>query len=798
MRVWIAKGAVAVAATALVLSGIPIPFTQHHWFSAPHASAGVVTLSGGTFVAAGGTITTVTQNGIKYRVHTFTSTTTPDTFRVTSGNAKVWYLVVAGGGGGGSNRGGGGGAGGLRTNGGYTFPITPGTYTVTVGDGGAAGTGNGKGGDGGNSVFGTITSTGGGGGGGISSNQTGQNGGSGGGGSNGGAGGTGMAGQGNNGGLADNGTTNGAGGGGCNAVGAAATAGGTGGAGCASTISGSSVTKSVGGLGGHDNVIPTAGAANTGTGGEGGNASNLNGSAGGSGTVIIRYPIGIAKITTALLPGSIVATGGTITDVTQNGIKYKVHTFTTTGSDTFTVTSGKGKVWYLVVAGGGGGGRDHTGGGGAGGVRNNNAYDFPVTVQAYTITVGAGGASNTNGSDSVFSSITSTGGGGGGTAAGTGFAGGSGSGGAANSNAGGAGTAGQGNNGGAGSPLDGVNRAGGGGGGAGSVGVTAGDQNSPAGNGGAGIASSISGSSVTYAGGGGGGTHVGTASTGGAGGGGAGKSTSSSPSGTAGDPGTANTGGGGGGGTSGNGAGGAGGSGIVIVRYAITGGNKSNASQNAKSTNGLAGLWSFDGPDMYGVTAYDRSGNGNNGTLTNGPTRVIGKIGQALRFDGVNDYISVPDAAMWDFGSSDFTVSWWEYRTSNANGSAALVRDNTMGYPAFIIGYSSGGANLEIYMSSTGSSWDIANAKSLGAVTLNRWNYFTVTRSGTTFTAYKNAVQTDTWTSSGTLITSILPLEFGRYAAADTYFYRGSLDDVRIYNRTLTAAEVKNLYLQGK
>src|SRR3989338_2465947 len=57
-------------------------------------------------------------------------------------------------------------------------------------------------------------------------------------------------------------------------------------------------------------------------------------------------------------------------------------------------------------------------------------------------------------------------------------------------------------------------------------------------------------------------------------------------------------------------------------------------------TNGLVGYWSFDGKDMAGNTAYDRSGQGNNGTLTNGPTRAIGKIGQGLSFDGSNDYVA--------------------------------------------------------------------------------------------------------------------------------------------------------------
>ena len=130
------------------------------------------------------------------------------------------------------------------------------------------------------------------------------------------------------------------------------------------------------------------------------------------------------------------ATGGTIT---TDG-DYKVHSFTSSG--TFTVTEigasgGAGdQVQYLVIAGGAGGGYSMNGGGGAGGYRT--ATGFTVAQQAYTITVGAGGAAGTsdspatapNGSNSVFSTITSTGGGGGAqTNGGTGASGGSGGGG---------------------------------------------------------------------------------------------------------------------------------------------------------------------------------------------------------------------------------------------------------------------------------------------------------------------------------------------------------------------------------
>jgi hypothetical protein len=65
-----------------------------------------------------------------------------------------------------------------------------------------------------------------------------------------------------------------------------------------------------------------------------------------------------------------------------------------------------------------------------------------------------------------------------------------------------------------------------------------------------------------------------------------------------------------------------------------------NAPKYLGLHQGLVGFWNFDGPSVSGVHAYDMSGNGNRGTLT-GPTRTIGKLGQALQFDGVNDYVDL-------------------------------------------------------------------------------------------------------------------------------------------------------------
>ena len=281
-------------------------------------------------------------------------------------------------------------------------------------------------------------------------------------------------------------------------------------------------------------------------------------------------------------PSTIVsATGGTETTITDGGVTYRVHTFTSSG--TLTVTSG-GDVEYLVVAGGGGGGKGAYGGGGgggAGGYRSSVVGEssgggasaepkLTVLAGSYAVTVGAGGLGSTvststggNGNNSVFASITAVGGGGAGSVtSSTGVSGGSGGGGGGNLGSGGSATSNQGYAGGTSGPYSAPNYPAAGGGGAGAVGVSPASSSSAGGNGGDGVSSSITGSAVTRAGGGGGSTEVSSAGAGGAGGGGDG----GAGAGGAGQNGTPNTGGGGGGGFASTGNGG---SGVVIIRYPI-------------------------------------------------------------------------------------------------------------------------------------------------------------------------------------------------------------------------------------
>ena len=262
-------------------------------------------IANGAPKATGGTIST---DGIYY-YHTFGSTSAfvPNT----SITADV--LTIAGGGGAGAYYGGGGGAGGVVYS--SSQALTAISYTITIGAGGtgANGTSYGIGGNGVNSQFGALTAAvggGGGGGGGSSTPGAGQNGGSGGGGSGNSsgqlAGGTGSQGYGGAVGVL---STSGGGGGGAGAAGSGIN-GGTG----TSTYSSwgvatktgqlvsstyyyagggaSGPTVGTGGNGGGGATGSYPGTANTGSGGGATNTNLVNSGAGGSGIVIVRYPVG--------------------------------------------------------------------------------------------------------------------------------------------------------------------------------------------------------------------------------------------------------------------------------------------------------------------------------------------------------------------------------------------------------------------------------------------------------------------------------------------------------------------------
>ncbi|MDD3927196.1 MAG: LamG domain-containing protein, partial [bacterium] len=215
----------------------------------------------------------------------------------------------------------------------------------------------------------------------------------------------------------------------------------------------------------------------------------------------------------------------------------------------------------------------------------------------------------------------------------------------------------------------------------------------------------------------------------------------------------------------------------------------------------IRGLWHFDeGADTM---AKDLSGNDNHGSLVNmdtGTCWVDGKIGKALAFDGINDYVDCGKDTSLDIEDEDnavtdtVTVSAWVKFDSLTNGAAPL--DNNL-YRL----YYSGGKIYFLYRiaentyagDSTWNNW--AGIASMTTVQQNKWYYVTGVKSGNTMSLYINGAKERElscltgYTADNSQLDNLLMGSGG---------FNGKLDEVRIYSTALSADSIHQHWLEGQ
>ena len=213
---------------------------------------------------------------------------------------------------------------------------------------------------------------------------------------------------------------------------------------------------------------------------------------------------------------------------------------------------------------------------------------------------------------------------------------------------------------------------------------------------------------------------------------------------------------------------------------------------------GLVGYWTFDGKDMANGVALDKSGNDNHGSPVNIATStfyVAGKIGQALNFDGVNDYVNVRYNNAFDFSTSNsFTYSFWaKYNNSSQTSKDLIIKAaSSKQNPRFFIG-SDGSFNFRLY---DGTSANNVNIPLSASIKNRTWHHFVGLNDGGTVKVYIDGIHqgTDSSTVIGTIQNSGA-ISIGAQYGANAF--NGSLDDVRVYNRALTVNEIKQIYNLG-
>ncbi len=149
----------------------------------------------------------------------------------------------------------------------------------------------------------------------------------------------------------------------------------------------------------------------------------------------------------------------------------------------------------------------------------------------------------------------------------------------------------------------------------------------------------------------------------------------------------------------------------------------------------------------------------------------------SIYFDGTGDDLVIADNTLWDIEDKSFTVDFWAY---NVTGNASVcVAIGPWGYGTCLgVGYNND-TNLVCYASSSGGSWNILAAFSLGAIPGTNWVHYALVRSGNVFKGYRNGVEQSTTTSSSSINTSTGGITIGG-EGDPSQLVTGHLDEIRI------------------
>lgn len=212
----------------------------------------------------------------------------------------------------------------------------------------------------------------------------------------------------------------------------------------------------------------------------------------------------------------------------------------------------------------------------------------------------------------------------------------------------------------------------------------------------------------------------------------------------------------------------------------------------------LIAHWKMD--EGSGVIAADSSGNGHTGSLVGGATWTPGRIGQAVRLDGIDDHVSAAHSA--DENAFPLTVSAW-FQTSTTSGARAVVNKyRAASFDGYQIFFNNGRLCAWYLRNSSNNVYDGTTCLfSVPGYNDGLWHQavFVVDASGGTFYVDGTEKGQRAWTGTAGPVTSIEPVHLGHYpgATAGTEYLPGAVDDVRLYSRALTAAEVAQLYAQA-
>jgi hypothetical protein len=206
----------------------------------------------------------------------------------------------------------------------------------------------------------------------------------------------------------------------------------------------------------------------------------------------------------------------------------------------------------------------------------------------------------------------------------------------------------------------------------------------------------------------------------------------------------------------------------------------------------LVAYWRFD--EGNGATTADATGNGHSGTLA-GPAWTAGRYGGALSFDGVDDYVEIAHNPNVN-PTGAISLSAWIFIRQYTSNPSIVSKGNLGNFAESYALYIQPDGKLGFLLNRSGKSGgrtDLTGTE----IQLNTWTHIAATYNGATMTLYKDGKQVGSVGHSGGIFVTPNAVMIGKSDRAGTSiptsYFNGQIDDVRLYNYALSAAEVAAL-----
>ncbi len=217
-------------------------------------------------------------------------------------------------------------------------------------------------------------------------------------------------------------------------------------------------------------------------------------------------------------------------------------------------------------------------------------------------------------------------------------------------------------------------------------------------------------------------------------------------------------------------------------KASIASGEQFSSSIYHRFGSDAVGVWNFDDG-----TPKDSSGNGNDGTLE-GDAEInedSAKFRQGLSLDGSGDYVEIPDSDTLDIDGNTITVEAW-INLDNVLDWNMIAAKN---YSAWYFGVY--GDDLVVYIK------DVGYLFASNSIVANEWHHVAFSYDGSegTIRLFLNGKEVDSDSGTENINTNDYPLFIGAYSPS-LYFFDGSIDEVRLYEESLSSGQIRKHYVE--